>query len=582
MELQEAVKNLPEIYQPIYGHEEAFGSSSRQCADRLVYIKKVYQGLQTKLGRTIKVLDLGCAQGFFSLSLAALGASVTGVDALKENIDVCRVLASEHEEFDVKFVNDKIENVIASIGQDDYDIVLGLSVFHHLCYFSDFASVQAMISKLATNIAVGIYEFALKSEPVYWNTALPESYRDFVSCYTCVKIMDEFPTHLSDVKRPFVYASNRYVLQREQELLRIDKVLKRSHDLCDDTINGTRRYFFAEGMFIKHVLFDDKKGNEIIDDLNKRELVNEFEFLTDMNGSGPWPRIINYEINEHEGWLMREAKDGELLYKYMERMGADMDAWQEIMKQVLAQMVELERMGWYHNDVRIWNVLRTPDGTYQFIDYGSMVREKKDCVWPYDLVLSFAIFMYEVATRTYRILPLRFTKFHGMLREILPRHKVNEIFHISEDEHTFSKLYEIIFRENDESKTEEKNDDVYSNYISAMEDAHEATLNLALTYHREANQLLDENKNKIRQAEAEVETLRHDMETQAETLRRDMETEVETLRRDMEEKSAEAQRKLAEQTQSLVRAEQEVEGMKNSVSWRITKPLRALKRMLRG
>ena len=79
-----------------------------------------------------------------------------------------------------------------------------------------------------------------------------------------------------------------------------------------------------------------------------------------------------------------------------------------------------------------------------------------------------------------------------------------------------------------------------------------------------------------------METLRHDMETQAETLRRDMETDVETLRRDMEEKSAEAQRKLAEQTQSLVRAEQEVEGMKNSVSWRITKPLRALKRMLRG
>lgn len=72
-ELNTAVNALPELYQPIYGHEEWDNKSLRNCRDRLPDIEKIYDTLSEKLQRPLRVLDLGCAQGFFSFNLANRG-----------------------------------------------------------------------------------------------------------------------------------------------------------------------------------------------------------------------------------------------------------------------------------------------------------------------------------------------------------------------------------------------------------------------------------------------------------------------------------------------------------------------------
>lgn len=71
--LSELVNALPEFYQPIYGHGEWDDKPLRNCKDRLLIIEKIYDDLSKKLERPLRVLDLGCAQGFFSLSLAVRG-----------------------------------------------------------------------------------------------------------------------------------------------------------------------------------------------------------------------------------------------------------------------------------------------------------------------------------------------------------------------------------------------------------------------------------------------------------------------------------------------------------------------------
>jgi O-antigen chain-terminating methyltransferase len=96
--IAELVHRLPEVYQPILGHPELSERVSRGCSDRLDDIARIYRALETQLGRPLRVLDLGCAQGFFSLSLADLGATVLGVDYLAANIDVCQALAAERPE----------------------------------------------------------------------------------------------------------------------------------------------------------------------------------------------------------------------------------------------------------------------------------------------------------------------------------------------------------------------------------------------------------------------------------------------------------------------------------------------------
>lgn len=74
--LQNAVKTLPEFYQPIYGHKEWDNKPLRNCEDRLPDIEKVYDHLSNELKRPLRVLDLGCAQGFFSFNIAHKGGQL--------------------------------------------------------------------------------------------------------------------------------------------------------------------------------------------------------------------------------------------------------------------------------------------------------------------------------------------------------------------------------------------------------------------------------------------------------------------------------------------------------------------------
>lgn len=62
--LPQLVFDLPEIYQAIYGHPEMSQSTSRACIDRLDKIAEVHDVLARQLGRPLRVLDMGCAQGF--------------------------------------------------------------------------------------------------------------------------------------------------------------------------------------------------------------------------------------------------------------------------------------------------------------------------------------------------------------------------------------------------------------------------------------------------------------------------------------------------------------------------------------
>lgn len=62
--LESLISDLPEIYQTIFGHEKWNDASSRDCSIRLAIITEQYQKLEKSLQRPLRVLDLGCAQGF--------------------------------------------------------------------------------------------------------------------------------------------------------------------------------------------------------------------------------------------------------------------------------------------------------------------------------------------------------------------------------------------------------------------------------------------------------------------------------------------------------------------------------------
>lgn len=78
-----------------------------------------------------RVLDLGCSGGFFTFSLSRHAAFVTGIDADRHLIERNLRLAEELDYGNVDFVCDTITPETLT-GLGDYDVVLFLSVLHHM------------------------------------------------------------------------------------------------------------------------------------------------------------------------------------------------------------------------------------------------------------------------------------------------------------------------------------------------------------------------------------------------------------------------------------------------------------------
>lgn len=204
------VEALPEVYQPIYGHPQWASAASRPCADRLVTLAAVHDALADVLGRQVRVLDLGCAQGFFSLSLAERGAQVVGVDFTAANVNVCSALQAESHHLDAAFVSGRIEDFLPLLGENDFDLVLGLSVFHHLVHEHGAQYVTQLLGQLAQHVGVGVFEMALAEEPLYWGSSQPADPRTLLTSYRFVEPLAEHRTHLSAIVRPLFLASSRY------------------------------------------------------------------------------------------------------------------------------------------------------------------------------------------------------------------------------------------------------------------------------------------------------------------------------------------------------------------------------------
>lgn len=114
-----------ELYQPSIDEHGNFVGGERDYQGRLDIIESVVDFTGKR------VLDLGCSGGFFSFSIARKAKHVTAVDAdshmIQKNIENAKKLKIEN----IDFVNKKIDAEFLN-GLENYDVVLFLSVFHHI------------------------------------------------------------------------------------------------------------------------------------------------------------------------------------------------------------------------------------------------------------------------------------------------------------------------------------------------------------------------------------------------------------------------------------------------------------------
>ncbi len=367
--VKEAVERLPEIYQNIYGYPEYINESSRICTDREKVITTIVSDMQVFLNKkNLKVLDIGCAQGYYSLLLAEMGCNVWGIDYLDKNIDLCNVLKEKNGFTNCRFdVNTLTEEFVYGL-HEEYDVILLTSVMHHIALQNGYKKAREIFEKLALHTRIILNEMALKQEPVYWNEYLPDEYEDW---FEKIAFFDEqawFGTHLSGIKRPFIVCSNNYIYLNNA-FYPIDE--KIGSAFKGKEVDATKRYFFSGNMLIKYF----RRKNEIA----CRELKNEIGFLKDNQEFGFTSKLVDNGESDTAIYEVSVIKKGELLYDMIQN-GVEYNR-EKILFDILENLIQLEKKGLYHGDIRLWNVVWYKDEDKAFlIDFGSIQRTVSDTI----------------------------------------------------------------------------------------------------------------------------------------------------------------------------------------------------------
>ena len=90
--------------------------------------------IKDKLFDKLKILDIGCGGGLLCEPLSRLGASMTGIDASKNNIEIAK-LHSKEMGLNIKYIQCAPENLNL---ENEYDIILNMEVVEHVSNLSLF------------------------------------------------------------------------------------------------------------------------------------------------------------------------------------------------------------------------------------------------------------------------------------------------------------------------------------------------------------------------------------------------------------------------------------------------------------
>ncbi len=114
-----------------------------------IRIKYILDALNKKNLNNTKILDIGCGGGLVSEGLSKIGATVTGIDFIKENINVAKMHAKKNNLKINYFVRDfEKENITSR-----YDVIIILEVLEHLNNWEEFVKqIKLSLKKNGTLI----------------------------------------------------------------------------------------------------------------------------------------------------------------------------------------------------------------------------------------------------------------------------------------------------------------------------------------------------------------------------------------------------------------------------------------------
>lgn len=362
---------LPEAYQPAWGLPETDALARRACQDRFATLLSALEAFP-KQG-TLRILDVGCAQGYFSVGLESElsrrghQVEVVGVDSLADNVGFCAALASHHGAR-ARFIHDRFDDGFRQRhALADFDIVLALNVLHHIRELDGADVAEAVLADIRAHSTVLFCELAQREEQLDWVSEWHAADAALLHGYAFRRRLGRFETHLTEIARP-LYACSNHLAYVGGRWFAFQRTLDRAHPGVPDRFAGQRRFFIGSDTLVKVARTKGDFGA-----FNRTELDTEARVLQALGGEpSRYPPLLAQADDGDELWLARGALPGTLLAELIES-GAEFDR-DAMVRELLGELAHLQERGYHHADLRAWNML-WHDGEVRLIDFGSMIRD---------------------------------------------------------------------------------------------------------------------------------------------------------------------------------------------------------------
>jgi O-antigen chain-terminating methyltransferase len=353
--------SMPEPRQPAWGLGAGSGAARRVHDERVATLLPLLEALPHD--GVLRILDVDCAQGYFTLAVAQALAThgraveIVGVDRDARNIEFCEALAAYHG-LPVRFVRATCDAEFLERKEDanwDAALVLGVS--------PDTADVEAKESTASLALLRQHSRIILGEIPE--GSRLPWSGDCRPAAQGFFRRLARFEAAPGGTAR-CVYACSDHLAWVGGQWFAFEHAIDRSHAGVPESFVGQRRFFIGARAVVKAFRGDGRHGA-----FNRAELAAEARALEALQGEPDrYPSVLAQADDGDVVWLARDCLPGELLSERMLSGGIDRDA---AARGLLRELAHLESRGFYHADLRCWNVLLDGDDI-RLIDFGALVR----------------------------------------------------------------------------------------------------------------------------------------------------------------------------------------------------------------
>jgi hypothetical protein len=341
------------MYQPLYVLEADYDKSPREAhlIENCEFVKRHFGGIPKK--HQVRILDVGCNNGFVSFHLAETFQQVIGFDINPAYIALCKDLAT-YTGSRARFFQADLLKMVEAGGVDlvNIDCVLLFNVVHQLIFAFGMEYVKLFLARLSRSVDVIFVELATRADykPHGKDHLLPIDPEEiFSECVGCRK---------TPLRR-----SQRTLYKMERTSVSVEQVTLTPMTIRFSGNNDpgiSRKYYKGTKAFLKQFRWTPRQG--------PTSFRAEVGALLKVRDQDIAPRIIDWSEDASSGSIVMETVYGLPLHATYGAKGTDVDKVRVVSEMIRIAAV-IHRNGFYQNDFSAHNFLIRSDGSLILLDF---------------------------------------------------------------------------------------------------------------------------------------------------------------------------------------------------------------------